>query len=236
MNFLQLAQKVALESGTVPGDGQPVTVFNQTGRLAAIVRWTADAWLAIQNHRQDWRWMRGEFTSALSTGQSLYPPAILGIADFADWTMREARPESNTLVIHDPAVGLADEGRLIQLDYETFYHTQRLGPPTLGRPRFFAVTPGNELAFSPVPDKDYLIRGMYRKAPQVLQADADVPHMPARFHDLIVYRALVSLGTHDESMGQLPIWMSEVTRRMSELERDQLPKVTLARAGSWLDN
>lgn len=236
MNFLEIAQKVGQESGTIPGGSQPLTVTGQLGRLASIVGWAADAWVDIQNHRGNWQWMQREFSAPLLAGKHRYLAGDLGISDFSDWMLRHDRSDSNTISLIDPDLGTASRFFPALLSWDTFYRTQVLGLHPPGRPRFIAVSPIGELAFSPSPDKEYVVTGIYRKGIQQLSADTDIPEMPERFHRLIVYKALILLGTHDESMGQLPIWLAEASRRMGELERDQLPPVTISQGTSWLDN
>ena len=54
--------------------------------------------------------------------------------------------------------------------------------------------------------------------------------MPARFHDLIVEAALVLMATHDEAGAQLPLYRLRELSRFIQLEREQLPQMTLGPA------
>ena len=68
MNFLQLAQRTAVECGVASSsDIQTAlpTVVGATGSLGRIVNWINDAWTDIEMDRNDWDWMR---SSALLGG------------------------------------------------------------------------------------------------------------------------------------------------------------------------
>lgn len=224
--FLQLSQQVASESGTISGT-QPSSVANQTGRLGKIVQWTKDAWISIQTSHSTWRWMRGEFEGPTIANQQRYDGSDFGVTDrFADWICTFDQTEDR-FSMHDPDIGVSDEGRLVYLDWDTFYTTQLRGAQTAGKPYYFSIDPEGKLALSPKPDKAYIVRGPYLKDVQELSANGDIPEMPARFHRLIVEAALMYLGTHDESPNQLPLWRLQELKRFSELERDQLPKIQL---------
>lgn len=229
MNFLQLAQEVARESGTVPGEGKPATVVGQTGRLGDIVRWTKQAWVDIQNYRSGWRWMLAEWEGNTVAAQQRYTTVEMGIASrFGEWHHVDNEKNSVTSA-YLTATGVSDAGRLIYFPFTDFYTNYIARPePTNGRPRVYSVDSQQRLVLSAIPDADYTLRGLYRKSAQGLAIDADLPEMPERFHSLIVDKALIYLGANDESQVQLPLWDLRFRAQMSELERDQLPTVTLA--------
>lgn len=223
--YLELCQAVAKESGTVPGEGQPTSVSSQVGRLNKIVRWTNRAWETIQNERDGWRWMQGEFEGDTVAAQQRYSASDLGIARFGEWKYTGLRQEPR-FSLFDPAIGRNSEGPLNFLSWDDFYATQLRGSEQEGKPVWFSISPQEEIVLSPTPDKTYTVRGLYRKGVQTLTENTDVPEMPARFHDAIMWRALLFLATDDESVVQLPLWRLEYQRLMSDLQRDQLPRMT----------
>jgi hypothetical protein len=231
--FLELAQKVASESGTVPArttTALPTTVVSQVGRLGRIVRWTNDAWRSIQNSRAQWRWMRGELSGTISSGTQRYLYSALGAGSptrFAEWIVRGE--DETRWSCYKTSTGVSDEGPLNFLDWDTFYETQLRGtPPTNSRPQFFSIDDTDRLVFSPTPDATYTVRGWYRKDVQELSANSDTPEMPARFHDLILWEALKLLGNFDEAaVGQRAEWANNARIIRSQLERDQLPPIRI---------
>lgn len=223
--FLKLVQKVARESGTVSGV-LPATVAGQTGRLAKIVHWTNDAYRDIQNAHRAWNWLQGEFSANTVAGSRSYSPAIPRFAEFTcSGDYREDR-----FSLFDPTEGRQNEGQLRFVEYPDFYRTHLRGHAATqqGRPAAFTISPGGALLLSPTPDKTYTVRGPYRRDVQELEDDGDVPEMPARFHDMIVAGALVLLGTHDEAAPTLSLYQLRQLRMFSQLERDQLPRISLA--------
>jgi hypothetical protein len=225
--FLELCKDVARESGTV----QPsaiTSVANQTGRIQKIVQWTAEAWRRIQNANANWLFLRETWSAETISGTKLYTPASLNITDLARWmTDRDAvgyKPTS----LYKTSVGQSDENAITHITYGLWRARYDRGAQSQNRPAVYAITPYNEIAFGPTPDDAYTIRGEYYRTPQVLTANDDEPlGLPVRFHPIIVYRALVLLGEHDE--GQVQIASAERNYRelLGALERDQLPPVTI---------
>lgn len=220
MTFLELCQEVADESGTVAGVPSFTTVSNATGRLAKVVRWTRNAYRDIQNERNDWKWMRKAFTKSLTIGQSLYTDTAWAL-DVAVWI-----PDNdgyNALAIYDPATGVADEGAISQIAWETWRERYQRGAQTNNRPTEWAVTPQDDLAFGVAPDKAYTVRGEYRMNPQMLTLDADAPEMPSAYHGLIVGEALRLMARSDESFQVLAEKAQQYERLRYPLVRDQTP-------------
>jgi hypothetical protein len=217
--FLELARAVLRESGTTDA-GNLTSVAGNTGRLAKVVHWTADAWIRIQNRHAAWRWLRGEWQGTITAGTARYTADDLGAARFAEWIAGV-----DTTTLYDPAVGVSDEGVIRPVPWEQWRRRWDRGQQDQNRPVEYAISPANELCFGPIPNASYVVRGEYRKAPQVLEANGDVPEMPARFHDVIVWYALLLLAEHDEGMVQAGAAARRYATTLADLERDQLPQV-----------
>ena len=72
---------------------------------------------------------------------------------------------------------------------------------------------------------------LYRKSAQALTLDADIPEMPTDFHELIVWEALKRLGNFDEGqVQQRAEWANNARLVKFDLERDQLPPITICGA------
>jgi hypothetical protein len=226
MNFLDLCQYAARESGTI-ATGQPSSVIGQSGRLGSVVHWVRQAWVDIQNHRNDWLWMVGEYDAGVIPGVDRYSAVDLAVPRFSRW-MHEDGDGTPITTLYDPALGRADERRLGYLEWRQFYTTRLRGVTPPERPNLYSVDANRRITLSPTPDKAYRLRGLYRKAPQILTDNADIPEMPHEHHALIAWKALIYLATSDESSNQLPIWDLTVRAMMSNLERDQLPEMRVA--------
>lgn len=223
--FLQLCQDVARESGTISGPGLPMSVTGQSGRLLKVVMWTAEAWRQIQNARDNWRWMRREFEGATTAGAARYTPASWNLDDFASWVrdQRDYLPVS----IYRQSAGVSDEGTIREVPWETWRAAYGRGAQTENRPTCYAISPSGEFCLGAIPNDAYVVRGEYYKAAQTLAADGDVPECPARFHNIIVWKAVLLLSEHDEAAFNVGTSRVKFLEYMEALERDQLPRVRI---------
>lgn len=224
--FLELCRDVAIESGTVAtGTGQTfASVSNASGRLLKIVRWTASAWEMIQSSRGDWRFMFGEYQHALTPGVARYLAASLGITDFGSWV--EDRDDYLPHTVYDPAIGSADEHPIRHVSYEFWRTAYGRGAQTNNRPVHYAVGRDDALCLGQIPDKAYIIRGEYKKAPQVLTSDDDVPAIAAKFHQIIVWRAIMLMAEHDEGALQIATARQKYSELLHNLVNDQVGRLS----------
>jgi hypothetical protein len=221
--FLTLCQEVARDSGTVSGT-QPTTVTGQSGRLGKIVAYTAEAWTRIQNLHAAWRFLRKEFpaTALTASGTARYTGASWSITDLAEWIT-----EPHAVTLYKQSTGVADEGEIRCVEWLEWRRVYGRGAQTNGRPSCYTISPAGEFCLGLTPDDTYVINGEYRRTPQVLAANADEPLCPARFHDIIKFRALMLLDEHDEAPLPLSFAVVNFKDLLSSLERDQLPRVQI---------
>ncbi len=192
MNLLQLTQAVKRESGL--GDSTSVasitTAVGDDKRMFAWVNWAArDITLA----REDWRWRRGAATLASTTAQDNDSSDFL-LNDFASWKKASGFYKPSAYRLTD---GAATERELMWLDYDQFRKQFIMGTPATGSVQYWSVSPTEGFLIGPTPDAAHFLRADYVKDYTDLVADADVPAIPARFHMLIVWRALMEYGGFD---------------------------------------
>jgi hypothetical protein len=225
--FLQLAQKLARESGTVQGDATPSSVVNQTGRLLKVVNWVIDAWKEIQNLHPSWRFRLKEFDGQTLTLNTMeYTAATLNITDHHDWIQGAKADEPYW--IYDPDIGESDQSALTWLDWGDFRRQYRKGTHTAARPVHFSVSPTGNLYIGPKPDKAYPIEGQYIRTPQALAANDEVPICKEAFHEIIVWYALVYLAEHDEAAFSVATAQRKYDNYLADLEGSELPRPTTA--------
>jgi len=227
MNFLELARMTVQQSGTIQGV-LPTTVIGQANRLKQIVDFVSEGYLDIQNAHRMWRWLNSRFTGQTVIGERFYQATSFTdertstpITRFSQWGFKEDGSDIG-LSIFPTAIGAAEEGPLRWLDVDRFYETQGRGPQTPGKPQFYTVSLDNRLAISPLPDDIYTLRGKYRKSPQYLTLDSDIPEMPSEFHTLIKDVALSYLEGFDEGP-RIPVYRLRMLPNWSMLELHQLP-------------
>lgn len=226
--YLEMVQDVARESGTVQ-PSQITSVANQTGRIQQIVHWVAMAWKRVQTQQDHWRFMRGEWSGTLIAGAATYTAASFNIPDLARWLTDQPHAGYWPVTIYRESTGVADEGILPEISYTTWRSRYGRGTQTNNKPTCYSVTPTGALSFGPSPDDAYVVRGEYYRTPQALELNDDTPQgLPERFHQIIVYRALMMLHGHDEAQGPLALANAEYRSILADLERDQLPAVGIA--------
>lgn len=229
MTFLELCQELAVESEAFD-DGNPASVEDQTGKLGRIVRFINVAWTSIQTAHSSWRWMQSEFSESTSASTQRYSgSADWGITRFDRFLCRENWKEDR-FTIYDPSIGVSDEGLLCCLNWDEFYPTYTMGQQDANKPTHMSIDPAGQIAFWPVPDKAYTVRGPFMKSVQELLVNTDIPEMPTRFHRLIVEAAFELFDTREESLNQIPLHRLQKMVRFGQLERDQLPRIRLAGA------
>lgn len=226
--YLELCQKVAREGGITNALNQPSSVTGQTGKLAEVVSWTAEAWNRIQNEHNAWRFHRKEFTSTATTiGAGRYTGASWGITDFAEW-LQETDNDPHIYTIYKQSEGVSSEKRLSYIDWPVFRNAYLRGTQTNNPPIHYTIDAMNQFCLGPAPDAAYIVRGEYRRTPQVLSANANVPICPVRFHNVIAWRAVILLAEEAEAIeAQVPLAQRNYNEIMGQMRRDLLPRVRI---------
>src|SRR3990167_2854656 len=198
MNFLQLCQRVRLECG-ISGTG-PSTVVSQTGGRGRVVTWTNEAWKDVQTAHRDWGWMRAtaSFTTVAGTGTYTLGTGsgTVGVtaANFGMWV-----PESSRNYL--TATGTDDEVLMNDIDYEAWRNNYQYGAlrTATARPIQVAVSPVKALCLGPIPVVGYTVTRDYFSAPDDLEVDGDTPGLPAQFHMIIVYGAMMMYASYESA-------------------------------------
>lgn len=209
MNFLQLAQMVKRESGL--SGGPVVSVATASGDDARIFAWVNSAWQDLFLGHESWRFRRGEALGETTTATMAATTVAPGFAltDFASWKQSAGDYKPTAWRTAD---GQVTERELYFLDYESYRRRFTVGVHTPGPVRFWTVSPDEALLLGPTPDAAHMVRASYVKDFIPLALDADEPTLPARFHDMIAWRALREYGGYDAA--------SEVYQRADQNYRD----------------
>jgi len=202
MTFLQLCQRLVLESGIA--DSGPASVENQTGDMARMVNWINDAWVELQSRRTDWGWMWGLYSGVLSIGGT-----TMTLPDYVETVSRV----------------VVDGSRLSEMDYDDFAVTYSGFNP--GRPSVYTVRPDGVIAWNAEVDDTYSITFDYYRKPAKFSSGSDSPGMPERYHMAIVYRALKEYAQFDEAPELERKAMVNYEQMLADLARDQRPRVEL---------
>lgn len=190
MNYLQLCQATLRESGL---SGTIDSVATATGVNARICSWVNWAARDITMQREDWRFRRGMATAASTTLQA-NSAAVFGLTDFAAWKAANKTYAPTAYRVSD---GAGTEHKLAWLDYDTFRMKYLIGVQVPGSSQEWSISPTDEILLGPAPDSAHFVRADYARDFVDLVSDLDTPILPAKFHMLIVWRALTEYGGYD---------------------------------------
>lgn len=232
MTYLALCVTTRQEC-RINGTG-PTAVAGQTGLLKDIVDWVSQSYTEIQEEQQDWRWLRSTFTVNTVASDDTYAYGDCTdsrlsafITRFSRWLLESSgRPNITSYLT---SAGVGSEGYLVFLPWDAFRAIYKVGIQNDGPPVHITIDPQGNLVVGPKPDAIYTISGEYQMSPQTLTADADVPEMPARFHSLIMYRAMEKYGSAKNAAEVFHRGGYEGARIMRALVLDQLPEMTFGR-------
>jgi hypothetical protein len=202
------------------GGSGPSTVVGQTGEYKRVVEWIKQAWIDIQTRHIDWNFMRGTFTLTTVNGTAEYAASDASLTDLDFWP-------TTRLKIY--ATSTSDETDMDYVSYDEFFETYMLGSIGTGRPFFYTITPDNKLRMYPTPDTGYTVYGDYYKQPTTLAANSDVPACKARYHQIIVWHALLKYARYEAATEVVNDAMLNFRRMMSQMERTELPDMGVMR-------
>lgn len=222
--LIQLVNDLERESGTIYQAQRLTTVVNPVGRQEKMVEWIIEAWRIIQNARGDWPWMRKEFQSALIPNQSRYAASDFSVTDFAAW--ERDTPTYSPFTLYDSAIGRKDERVLFPVTYQSWKIRWDRGEHDANRPIDYAIDNDRKFCVGGKPDKAYVVRGAYRRSAQILAADGDVPILPEQYHQIIVWRAMMLMGGHDEAVNVVAHAQSVYARMHRDVVNDGTEPVT----------
>jgi hypothetical protein len=228
--FLQLVQSLRRE--TVDSGTGPTSVTGNTGESERFVQWVVQAWQEIQLDRDDWLFARKSFTvpTVASTGSYAYDATNLKDTVSSAAITRWSRWYRNTFKCYLSASGVGAEYPLFWLEWERFRRIYRYGTQTDGAPVHVSQDPTGAFVLGPKPDAVYVVSGDYQIGPQTLAVEADIPEMPAKFHQLITYEAMSKYGGSRIAPEAMVRAIAEGGKLRDALEREQLPPITYGRA------
>lgn len=190
MNFQQLAQALHREAGIAGAASDLMAATATTGEKLRLFQWIDWAARDVFLAREDWSFRRGTATVA-STVLSAIPASAFGITNFAAWKPGNADYQPSAYRVTD---GAQTESALAWVPYDKFRMRYMLGVQTPGAAQAWSISPADELLLAPAPDTAHFVRADYIKDYTSLVNDSDTPIIPARFHMIIVWRALLEYG------------------------------------------
>lgn len=214
--YLELAQAVRMICG-MQGTG-PTSVTDVQGIDAVIVRFVRDAYVDIQNLREDWEWLEGSASFTTSPGKDTY--TFLDI--FGSQSASIKKYYYDSFILTD-ASGVKKYIHYVSRDTleERYLNDTQQGLPTV-----FTEDPSTgSIILKPIPSGAFGLSLRYQKGPELLSTEAQVPLLPISFHNLIVYKAVEKMSVY---LGSPEIYRSyavEAAKMAAQLMRNKLPKM-----------
>jgi hypothetical protein len=231
MNLLDLLKAAKREMG-VSGP-VPTTAQSLTGEMLRVRNWIIDSNREICAEKSNWKFLRSRFTVDTVIGTEAYLPedctdtklsAVMTEDGFSRWITEKY----DTFRIYLTSAGASTQQRFWPRDYESFRFLYQLQPPANGQPVYYAIRDDDlAILLAPKPNAVYTVTGeYYRRAPD-LDADADIPLFPERFHMAIVWRAVRKYAQYEEDGGVYAAANIDYKRIHGPLLKDQLPRLRL---------
>lgn len=216
MNYLELCQRLVQKAGI---SGTLVSVNGQAGELLRAVGWIAEAYEYIQLKHPDWEFLRRDLAFPAAIGKNRYTPSEANVTDFGEWRFASSWRCYNT------AAGVIDEQPIAYMPYDRFrdecmYSNTRL---MTGRPSVITQAPDQSVILWPTPAEPYTVVGEYFRAPAIMVRNDDTPIFAARFHSILVHRALMFYGEYEGDPNTFGVGQTECARFLDMLEDAYLP-------------
>lgn len=209
MNFLQLCQRVAQETGVSANStvALPITVVGQSNELKRIVDWTADAWRKLQGEKKwNWQWEQASLTMLATTS------SLAG-------SIPESRYEKDSLYL--PVAG--QQGSFPGfIPWDDFRLVYPFAPPG-EKFNVWTVAPDGSIRVDQAPTANVAFTVERYKLPTELAADTDTPEMPADLHMLIVHMAVMRYANFDEAGVQRAVTIDMIRDMRDDLYKRCLP-------------
>jgi hypothetical protein len=224
VNLLQLTQALKRETG-LSGAG-PSSVVTATGDDARLFGWINWAWRDIQLMHESWLWRRGSAlgqTTTPSMAHDIIAPGF-GLSDFGGWKNESREYKPSAWRVSD---GQQSEQALSYMTWDEYRARFIAGTHEAGAVRFWSTSPDGVLWLGPIPDSAHMVRADYIKDVIDLLADTDTPAMPSRFHNIIIWRALIEYGGYDAASEVYQRADRNYSLAMPALLRSQLPAIRI---------
>ena len=204
MNFLELVVDLR-KACSVAGSG-PVSLNDDRAEYQRLIGWTNQANAEIQGKYTNWKFLWSEYKFETVADKSRY----VAFEDIPG-NVRQYRPTSFR----------CNGERLNVVNWYEYKDTAM--PKDYGQPQCIIEVPNADLQLYPIPDKPYAIAYEYYRQPQILENADDIPWIPATWHKLITYRAMMMYADYENAPEVKQAGIDGLSVLMPQMEAAQLP-------------
>lgn len=201
MNYKALCSALTREVG-IGGGREVLTVNGQSGEIARVVNWIAQANVDLQSLYFDWKFLWKAHTFNTVPGTAI-----------------QDKPSNYHHYDRDKAQ-IGNVRHVEVVEYESW---EGYDDGATGQPHTIVILPDGNVQLYPKPDKAYTVTLPYYRTPQILASDNDIPLIPETYHDLIWMRAVIKYGYYEAAPEMLQRVQAEYPQRLAALEANQLP-------------
>lgn len=195
----------------------PSSVVGAIGIEEVLVTFVKDAYIDIQNSREEYGFLQVDKSLTLQGGVDTY--TLFDIFGVSAPPFKKYK--KNSFRITD------SNGKHTYLLYRErdVLEARYLNDTEQKLPTQYAINPkDNSLIFKPIPDGLYTVDFRYYRSPEVLSTDQQVPLLPLSFHNMITYLAASKMGVYLGSPELYQRYSAEADRMLGELMRMEIPK------------
>jgi hypothetical protein len=204
MDYLTICQRV----NDAVGFQSSITSVDAVGYQATLTQAVKDAYDDVQRYRTDWEFSKRHRSVNVSELSSSYTLTELWSGDTVDLSQWQYINY--------------DYKRIPQMDYDSFV-LQDFTTYGASEPRFFAIEPWTKsLLIAPV-DQVYTLDVHYLVTLHKLVLNTDVPNVPERHHQLIVYKAIMKLATFVGNITLYDTYALQTAIELGQLMREENP-------------
>ena len=167
MNRLEIAKAVNALAGT---QGVVTTTEGVTGYQEVLLQFIDKGYREIQVYRKNWKFMQSFVQAALNGLDQVFEDADIALVDKVIYNKAELR----------------------QVPYEDWI----LRDHPSGPPSEYTISPLNGSIIFNLPDAPYIVDVYYWHVPDNMTLNVDVPVLPVQYHDIIIYKGCMGLGTY----------------------------------------
>jgi len=198
----------------------PSSIAGAQGIEEVLVRFVRDAYVDVQNMREEWNWLRTDGSFSTNIGQDEYN----FLAIFLSETPEFKKYKLDSFRITNAS---GKKTYLRYIDHDVL-EARYLNTTEQKLPTQYTVDPStNSLTFKAIPDGVYAVDFRYWKSPEILSTDAQVPSLPISFHNLIAYKAVEKMAVYLGAPEVYGRYSMEAAKMAGQLMRIEIPKMRM---------